>query len=129
MPESVLNLAGRLNFAEVAELLKQAKLYVGPDTAVTHLAAAVGTPTLAIYGPTNPLKWSPWPQGWAEDANPFARQALFQRNGKVVLLQGEGVCVPCHEEGCDRHKDSASRCLDTLAAARVIDAARRLLDG
>jgi heptosyltransferase-3 len=43
-----------------------------------------------------------------------------------VLLQGEGDCVPCMEEGCDRHNASLSDCLQNLPAARVIAAIRDL---
>jgi len=125
-PENTVNVAGKLAFSAVAKLLKTAKLYVGPDTAVTHLAAAVGVKTLALYGPTNPLKWSPYPQGYARNYPPFEHKGT-QHVGNILLLQGEGDCVPCHEEGCDRHKQSDSRCLQELAAARVITAALSLL--
>jgi len=43
-----------------------------------------------------------------------------------VLLQGEGDCVPCMEEGCERNNASLSACLQNLPAARVIDALREL---
>ncbi len=127
MPDTVINLAGKLNFAELACLIGTAKVYIGPDTCVTHLAAATGTPTVALYGPTNPLKWAPWPQGWQEDNKPFQRKGT-QHKGNVILVQGEGHCVPCHQEGCDRHRRSASRCLEELSAIKVIQAVTELLD-
>jgi ADP-heptose:LPS heptosyltransferase len=40
-------------------LLSQAGLYVGNDSGVTHLAAAAGAPTLALFGPTDPATWAP----------------------------------------------------------------------
>ncbi|HJS58510.1 MAG TPA: glycosyltransferase family 9 protein [Vicinamibacteria bacterium] len=43
----------------VAALLQRARLYVGNDSGVSHLAAAVGTPTLALFGPTDPVVWAP----------------------------------------------------------------------
>jgi ADP-heptose:LPS heptosyltransferase len=43
----------------VASIIKQADLYVTNDTGVMHIAAAVGTPTLALFGPTDPLQWAP----------------------------------------------------------------------
>jgi ADP-heptose:LPS heptosyltransferase len=43
----------------LAAALAEARLYVGNDSGVTHLAAAVGTPTVALFGPTDPLRWSP----------------------------------------------------------------------
>jgi heptosyltransferase-3 len=125
-PKNTVNLAGKLSFSAVATLLKACCLYIGPDTAVTHLAAATGIPTLALYGPTNPMKWSPYPFGYAEDTPPFAHKGT-QRVNNVLLLQADGECVPCHEEGCDRHKQSDSRCLQNLEAQRVIMAAWELL--
>lgn len=119
MPSQVVNLAGQLRFSEVAELISASQIYVGPDTAVTHLAAATGVPTVALYGPTNPLKWSPWPHGYRNDTPPFQRQGL-QKVNNVLLIQGPGSCVPCHQEGCHRHKKSESRCLIELEAASVI---------
>jgi heptosyltransferase-3 len=125
-PATVLNLIGKLKFSEVAKLIASSRVYVGPDTAVTHLAAATGAPTVALYGPTNPVKWAPWPHGFREDRNPFERTGTQQvRN--VVLVQGEGDCVPCHEEGCDRHRQSKSRCLEELDSGRVIRAIEQAL--
>ena len=44
---------------ELATWLARACLYIGNDSGITHLAAAVGTPVLALFGPTNPAIWSP----------------------------------------------------------------------
>lgn len=124
----VHNLSGRTSFAEMGELLKHATAYIGPDTATTHLAAACGTPTLALFGPTNPVKWAPWPKDYHQQKSPWQRYSTeFQRVNNIMLLQGTGDCVPCHQAGCDRHNNSHSRCLDELAANRVIDALNALL--
>lgn len=48
-----------LNLVEVAELLSACEGYIGNDSGVTHLAAAMGAPVLAIFGPTNPALWGP----------------------------------------------------------------------
>jgi heptosyltransferase-3 len=45
-----------------------------------------------------------------------------------LLLQGNGECVPCRLEGCDRHQASWSRCLQEMPAARVINAALSMLE-
>jgi heptosyltransferase-3 len=116
-----VDLTGKLKFSETAKLIASCRVYVGLDTAVTHLAAATGAPTVALYGPTNPVKWAPWPRGFKEDRNPFERTGT-QRVGNVVLVQGPGDCVPCHEEGCDHHRQSKSRCLEGLGGATVIRA-------
>ncbi len=119
MPDSVLNLAGKLRFSEVSELIRASKIYIGPDTAVTHLAAATSVPTIALFGPTNPLKWAPWPYNYALDKTPFDFKGT-KKVANVVLLQGKGICVPCHQEGCEQHRQSSSRCLEEIDSATVI---------
>ncbi len=121
LPDGTVNLAGKLSFSGVAYLLSKARAYVGPDTVVTHLGAAIGTPCVALFGPTNPVKWGPWPKGYVENANPY-RMRGTQRVNNVMLLQGNEDCVPCMEEGCDRRTTSLSSCLQGLSAARVIAA-------
>lgn len=45
---------------ELAAMLARATLYLGTDTGPTHIAAAVGCPSVAVYGPTEPGTWHPW---------------------------------------------------------------------
>lgn len=116
-----------LSLPQVSCLLAGARLAVGPDTVVTHAAAAAGIPTIALFGPSNPVKWGPWPRGVAADPSPWVMRGT-QQAGSVILLQGEAPCVPCRNEGCDRHTASLSRCLQELDPQRVIEAARALLD-
>jgi heptosyltransferase-3 len=127
MPSGTVNMAGKLSLAESAYVIARAKGYVGPDTALTHVAAALGTPTVALFGPSNPVKWGPWPRNFEEDRNPYTLIGT-QRVNNVILLQGKGDCVPCMEEGCDRHNDSLSDCLQKLPAVRVIAAMSELLN-
>jgi heptosyltransferase-3 len=94
---------------------------VGTDTVITHMAAALGVPTVALFGPSNPVKWGPWPKGYCREGSPYVMRGT-QRAGNVILLQGNGECVPCREEGCDRHIGSFSRCLLELSADEVIRA-------
>ncbi len=127
LPDAPVNLAGKLSLPAAACLASRARLYVGPDTAMTHVAAATGVPTLALFGPSNPVKWGPWPVDHVPNENPWHRCGT-QRNGNVLLLQGAATaCVPCHREGCDRHVASYSDCLQQLPAHRVIEAAQQLL--
>lgn len=122
----LLRLDGRLSLAQAADLLRLATLYVGPDTAMTHLAAACGTPTVALFGPTDPVIWGP--VGNDDLRRPYERVAAAQRRTNVLLVQNPDLpCVPCQLEGCDRHRDSRSDCLDRLSPERVIDAAELLL--
>jgi heptosyltransferase-3 len=127
-----LDLTGKLSLAELPALYRKARLFVGPDTSTTHIAAACGVPTLAIFGPTNPVKWGPWPAGY-KGPNPYRRRGRpWQRAGNVILLQGVqpadlGRCLPCHLEGCERHMRSFSRCLTEMPLDPVTAAAKALL--
>lgn len=47
------------NLLDLAQWLASARLYVGNDSGITHLAAAVGTPVIALFGPTDPAVWAP----------------------------------------------------------------------
>lgn len=128
----VVNLTGKLRLAALSALYAKARLFVGPDTSTTHIAAACGVPTLALFGPTNPVKWGPWPAGY-EGPNPYQRRGRpWQRAGNVILLQGVqpadlGRCVPCHLEGCERRIASFSRCLTEMPLDPVTAAAEQLL--
>jgi len=123
MPPGVINAAGSLSLGASAQLVSRARIYVGPDTALTHVAAALGVPTIALFGPSNPVKWGPWPRDHAGDTNPWQRCGN-QRVNNVTLLQGSDSCVPCLLEGCDRTIASFSDCLQQLPVARVIAAIR-----
>ena len=121
----VTRLDGALAWPELSALIGAARLYVGPDTAVTHLAAATGTQTVALYGPTDPRIWGPWPIGGLE--RPWAAAGTIQNRGNVWLVQNPLPCLPCQKEGCERHLESHSQCLDELSAAQVLVAVDRAL--
>jgi heptosyltransferase-3 len=123
---AIVNLVGKLAFPEIAALIARAVIYVGPDTATTHLAAATGTPTVALFGPSSPVKWGPWPRAWADEPSPYALRGS-QVRGNVALVQGDEICVPCLEEGCFRHVQSPSECLRTLTPEKVMAAIETLL--
>ena len=126
LPGDSIDAAGKLSFGASACLVSRARVYIGPDTALTHASAALGVPTVALYGPTNCVKWGPWPRGHPADTNPWRRLGT-QRQGNVLLLQGAGACVPCHLEGCDRHVESYSDCLQDIPVATVISAIEEIL--
>ncbi|MCP9476171.1 MAG: glycosyltransferase family 9 protein [Nitrospira sp.] len=127
LPRGTVNLAGRLGLPALGCLLNRAVVYIGTDTAVSHMAAAVGVPTVVLFGPSNPVKWGPWPKDFPFGENSPWKTKGTQRQGNVLLLQGEGDCVPCYAEGCGRYIDSLSECLQQLPAAPVIDAVRSML--
>jgi heptosyltransferase-3 len=121
----VRRLDGRLNWGQLATVLAGAKLYVGPDTSVTHLAAASGCPTVALFGPTDPRLWAPWPA--AGLAEPWQATGDIQRRGNVWLVQNALPCTPCQLEGCERNTGSYSTCLDELSPLDVIAAVEAAL--
>jgi heptosyltransferase-3 len=117
----VLDTTGQLQFGQLSALLQRASAYIGIDTSITHLAAACNIPTIAIFGPTPPTNFGPWPNGFS-GAQPYQLKALSQTVRNVTILQGAGSCVPCRKSGCEDTPNSPSRCLDELSPERVIAA-------
>jgi ADP-heptose:LPS heptosyltransferase len=58
---SVINMAGKTSIGQLAALLERCALFIGNDSSPMHLAAAVGTPVIAIFGPTSPQEYGPYP--------------------------------------------------------------------
>lgn len=110
---------GVLDFQQLTSLLKGAALYIGPDTSVSHLAAACSIPVLAIFGPTNPQRWSPWPSLPAWQRLQLHRRAEVQTIGQVTLVQAMLPCVPCGKAGCEDHRQSRADCLLAIRPERV----------
>jgi heptosyltransferase-3 len=105
--EHVVDLTGRLSLPEVAAITARARVFFGVDSAPMHLAAAMGTPTLALFGPSGELEWGPW-----QVAHGVVRSLAFP-------------CRPCGIDGCGGGK--VSECLTTLAVDDVYDAHLSLL--
>jgi heptosyltransferase-3 len=104
---SPVNFAGKLSLKSLAALSSQARLFIGVDSAPMHIAAAMGTPVVALFGPSGELEWGPW-------GVPH----------RVVASQIH-PCRPCGNDGCGGSK--VSDCLDTLPVGAVLEAARALL--
>jgi heptosyltransferase-3 len=119
--KNILNLDGRLKLDQLGTLLRHAKLYIGVDTSVTHLAASCNTPTITLFGATPPTNFGPWPNGFS-GKQPYALKAKSQKVGNVTILQGPGDCVPCRKAGCEDRADSRSDCLINLPVSAVIEA-------
>ncbi|WOO39681.1 glycosyltransferase family 9 protein [Rubellicoccus peritrichatus] len=87
-----------------AKTLSQAKLFISPDTAPLHIAAGLGVPTLGLFGPTSPERWSP--------------------PGKQHRTLKGGFCICSgHLETCAQ----ASRCIDTISSELVTETALTML--
>lgn len=119
--DRVTNLAGTLQFPELTPLIERARVFVGPDTSVTHLAAATGAATIALFGPSNVVAWGPWPRSAAgRSPAKWKMSAPLQHQGNVWIVQGLTHCAPCLLEGCERHQQSRSDCLAQMPAQRVL---------
>ena len=122
--------SGQLTMPQMSTLLQRADAYLGPDTSVTHLAAAVGVPIVAMFGPTNPQDFGPWPKDHPA-TQPWQRRASRQQIGNIVVLQGPDLpgraCVPCNRMGCENHHGSPSHCLVELEPQRVLSELRLIL--
>jgi heptosyltransferase-3 len=95
-----INLVGRLSLKELGALIAQARFFFGVDSAPMHLAAAVGTPVVALFGPSGVFNWGPWGQGH-------------------LVISKDWDCLPCGRDGCEGSK--VSRCLVELTAAEVLE--------
>jgi ADP-heptose:LPS heptosyltransferase len=114
----VSSFAGKASIKVTAAVLEQADLFVGNDSALVHVAVAVGTPTVAIFGLTNHRAWGPY-TGEAPE-----------RHAAVVRL--DLPCMPCFYRGHDlgTPQGCATRdCLALLGVDPVAVAARRMLWG
>lgn len=103
----VFNFAGKTTLREMPALLQFSRLHIGVDSAAPQIAAAVGTPTLTIYGPSDWREWAP----------------PGEKN-KVVLPDMD--CSPCYKKGCNG--TGRSDCLDNLSVAKVRDAVEIMLN-
>jgi heptosyltransferase-3 len=124
--KQVIDTAGKLSIPQAASLLRGAKLYIGVDTSITHLAAACNTPTITLFGATPPTNFGPWPNGFI-GKQPYQIRARNQTVGNITILQGPGECVPCRKAGCLDRSDSNSECLDLLEPDQVIEAVKKIL--
>lgn len=129
LPEGSLSVAGQLSLGQLTVLMEGACLFIGPDTGITHQAASTGTLTVAVFGPTDPQKWAPWPKDCRQDTSPFLSKGS-QLVGNVLLIQGVDPrgCMPCQRDGCEHHRLSRSDCLDGLEAKTVISELAKVLE-
>jgi heptosyltransferase-3 len=106
LSKPAFSLSGQLSLKELAALTRRAKLFIGVDSAPMHIAAAVGTPVVALFGPSGDQQWGPW--------GVPCRVIASQRH----------PCRPCGLDGCGSGK--VSDCLDSLSVEEVLAAVHEL---
>lgn len=94
------------NLSELAFLIGKARLFIGTDCGPRHLAAAMGVPTVTIFGPTDPGGWNP----------PTPRH---------VSVRHAVPCAPCDLTVCPVE---GHPCLSNLASEDVMDAVKRMIE-
>ena len=102
----LLNIAGRSDVRTLAALLKRSTLFVGNDTGAMHIAAAVGTPVVGLFGPSNPLEWGP-------------------RGGRAETIYKGLDCRICFHPTCRRGEDN---CMKLITVEEVMAAAVRQIE-
>ena len=107
LEKPAVSLAGQLSLKELAAVLSRAKVFLGVDSAPMHMAAAVGTPVVALFGPSGDKEWGPWG---------VPHQVIASQNHP---------CRPCGIDGCGGGK--VSDCLVALSAEQVVAAVKALL--
>jgi lipopolysaccharide heptosyltransferase II len=109
IPGGAALLAGGTSLMELAALLKLARVVIANDSGPAHLAAAVGTPVIALFGPTH-------------EAFGFA-----PRGERVRVISHALACRPCTVHGGSRCPRARRLCLDGIEPAEVLAAAREVL--
>lgn len=115
MQAEALDLTGATTLPQLADVIAQADVFIGAESGVMHLAAAVGTPVVAIFGPGNPDAWGPWNPG-----------------GQTVIVRSLPVCSPCSYVGHGmglRHGCAARTCMRMVTPEQVVQAAQAMLTG
>jgi len=92
----LINLVGRTSLREAIGIIQRARLAVGPDTGLMHVAAAVGTPVVSVWGATRPERAGPY--GFAD-----------------LVIQGKAPCVPCERRKCPIDRV----CMRSITASQI----------
>jgi heptosyltransferase-3 len=105
---NLADLTGQLSLSELAAVTREARIFVGVDSAPMHIAAAMQTPVIALFGPSGEFEWGPW--------------GVPHR----IVTSMDHPCRPCGIDGCGGGK--ISECLTTLPVDRVCAALAELID-
>jgi ADP-heptose:LPS heptosyltransferase len=106
-PTTVISLAGRLSLAETATRIRMARLFIGGDSGLGHLAVALDTPTILLFGPSDHQKWG-------------------HAGVRHATIRHPVACAPCFIFGYHRPCRTIA-CMRGITVDQVAEAARRLL--
>ena len=101
--EGTVDLIGKCTLRETIALLKQCVLFIGNDSGIMHLAAAAGTPLVALFGPQSPVKFGPW-----------------SRRARVIYKGME--CSPCRQKffsECEPSSRMRPACMEAISVEEV----------
>ncbi len=120
-----VSLAGRFSLKELGAAIASASVFVGVDSAPMHIAAAVGTPVVALFGPTGAFNWAPW-EGidWGYTAE---RPAGTRRVGRHTVVQQEPEKPLPGNDG--RGGTEKGICMEEITLGQVVDEIDRILGG
>ena len=110
VPEGdVIDLGGQTTFSLLAGLLARAQIVLGPDSGPLHLAVAVGTPTVHLYGPSDATIFGPW-------GDPARHRSI----------RSTWTCAPCGK--FDWNDPEQHKCVRDISVEEVWDAAQHILN-
>jgi heptosyltransferase-3 len=122
----LLDLCGKTNIKQLAAISEVSDLFFGVDSAPMHIAAAMGTPVVALFGPSGAFHWGPWDNESSklrvkssEFKTPYPEKNGIQTFGIHTVIQQDWECIPCGKDGCDGSK--TSRCLEEIKTEGVIN--------
>jgi len=120
---NIINMIGHTSIEEYCAISLLSEGYIGMDTLNMHIAASQNKRVFAIFGPTNPLKWSPWIN--CLESNPFINFPLQKKN-HVALFQANLSCVSCGKSGCNDN-NVKSECLHLIDPKIIFEEVKNCL--
>jgi len=152
----LIDLCGKTSIKQLAAISEASDLFLGVDSAPMHIAAAVGTPVVALFGPSGAFHWGPWGNESSsgdcprftdttpcfplnkggikggcriiqwEGETPYSKRNGIQTFGIHTVIQRDWDCIPCGKDGCKGTK--ISRCLEEIKTEEVISILKNKLN-
>lgn len=104
--EGVVDLGGKTTLKELGALTHLSEMLICVDSVPLHMASALKTPVVALFGPTSELNWGPW------------------MHPKAIVVAQNMPCRPCFKDGCAGSK--MSDCLHTMPLGSIVSAVEKM---